>query len=393
MIDIPNSRILKSKKFHTKNAHTLINNALRGVKKIGSSKSKTLIVVPDGTRCAHLGTILPRLRKRLNGEAEVIVATGLHRPPTQSELSDLAGKTFKTRVHSQRKADLICLDKRVPIWLNKKVLEADHVVSIGTIEPHLYAGYSGGAKTIAIGLAGEPTISFTHHPRFLDHSGVKLGKVDGNPFQDMLWRIVRNLPFSLAINIINDQEGRPIRIFAGAPKEVFKKGTDLAEKVFKVEAGEQRDLVVCEVGYPKDVNLYQASRAINHVVNVSRPVVKKGGSIVIVADLPEGIGKGMGEERFGKVLRSAKTAKELTAGFKTKGCLAGEHRAYMVAKALGYANVIFAGKNAPDCTKGINIIKGIPASSLYDAISGKAAAYVIPHILSAIPVAGLTRNN
>jgi len=179
-----------------------------------------LIVAPDTTRKAHLETVLPMTLNRLKKEGaadkdiKIIIATGLHKPHTKAELRGLVGdKVFsKYRVlsHNQDKNNLINRGRTsegIPIILNKSVASADKIVTIGLIEPHLYAGYSGGAKTIAIGLAGEETINATHHPRFLDKKGTAIGSVKDNPFQDCLWEIIKGLPVKCSINIVNDRKG------------------------------------------------------------------------------------------------------------------------------------------------------------------------------------------
>ena len=154
---------------------------------------KILIVVPDITRKAHLKSVLPALLKQIDRRGmrdegrrmiKIIVGTGLHKPHTRTELKNLVGEKIFSKytviTHTQKKSDLVYRGKTksgVPIVLNRLLEWADCIVTVGLIEPHLYAGYSGGAKTIAIGLAGEETINATHHPRFLDKPGtIKIGR-------------------------------------------------------------------------------------------------------------------------------------------------------------------------------------------------------------------------
>lgn len=164
--------------------------------------ANVLIVVPDMTRKAHLKIILPKILAKFKGDKiKIIVATGLHKAHTKEELKNLVGEKIfsKSSVisHTQDKKDLMHRAKTragIPIVLNKNLKDADSIITIGLIEPHLYAGYSGGPKTIAIGLAGEETINATHHPRFLDKKGTLIGSVKDNPFQDCLWEIIKGLP-------------------------------------------------------------------------------------------------------------------------------------------------------------------------------------------------------
>jgi len=81
-----------------------------------------------------------------------------------------------------------------PIYLNKKLKDAGSIITIGVVEPHLYAGYSGGTKVVAIGLAGEKTINYTHHPRFLDMEGTKICSINKNPFRDFIYETEKVAP-------------------------------------------------------------------------------------------------------------------------------------------------------------------------------------------------------
>ena len=169
---------------------------------------KTIIAVPDFTREAHLKKILPVLLKD-NSEAEIIIATGLHRAPTKKEIRDNIGnirKKIKISAHAYKNVSYFGKSKTgVPVWLNKKLKKADRIITIGVVEPHLYAGYSGGVKVLSIGLAGEKTINATHHPRFLDHPGTKICSIKGNPFQAFIQETASMLPVGYSMNIVNDE--------------------------------------------------------------------------------------------------------------------------------------------------------------------------------------------
>lgn len=326
---------------------------------------KTLIVVPDITRKAHLKMVLPRLLRRPDivggpgNDIRIIVGTGLHRPHTKEELKALVGEKIFSRhkviSHTQKKSELVyrgMTKDGIPILLNKNLFEADEIITVGLIEPHLYAGYSGGAKTIAIGLAGEETINATHHPRFLDKSGTAVGSIKNNLFQNCLWEIIKGLPIRYSVSIVNDRNGKLKRVFIGNLKGVFNNGVKFAKKIFEKKLNKTFDAVICKVSPPKDVNLYQASRAFNYVLN-TKPIVKKGGVVLVRASLKDGFGNGVAEKRFVKTLRAMKSPQRFIRKVKKDGCIAGEHRAYMVAKALTKAQLGFIGPQAAYYTKGL----------------------------------------
>ncbi|MFC1620838.1 lactate racemase domain-containing protein [Candidatus Omnitrophota bacterium] len=313
---------------------------------------KTIIAVPDFTRKAHLKTILPPLLKKLKGQdVEIIIATGLHRTPTKKEIKDNIGQphnlagcrtaTCEVNVHNYRKRSVAYFGKTktgVPIYLNKKLKNADSIITVGVVEPHLYAGYSGGTKVVAIGLAGEKTINATHHPRFLDKPGTRICSIKNNPFRRFIEEVSNLLPITYSINIVNTN---PPKIFKGAPRASFKKATSYCKKIYEKKDNKKLGVIICDTPREKSINIYQASRTFNYTTNI-----KKNGIILVKADLKEGFGKGLGEKRFMKKMLNMKNPKKLIADIKKKGCLAGEHRAYMVAKAMLNARLGFISKNA-----------------------------------------------
>lgn len=353
------------------------------------------VVVPDYTRKAHLKTVLPGVLKQIRfGEIKIIIATGLHKPHTKEELKKLVGKNIFSRYtvisHNQNKKNLVYRGRTksgVPIVLNKAVEEADYIVTVGLIEPHLYAGYSGGAKTIAIGLAGEETINATHHPRFLDEKGTAIGSVQGNPFQDCLWEIVKGLPIKYSVNIVNDGRGNLKRIFEGDLKKSFSSGVKFAKKLFEKKLNKAFDIVICKVLPPKDVNMYQASRAFNYILNTKRPIVKKGGIVLVEARLKDGFGKGMGERRFALAMKKMRSPQEFINHVKKFGCTAGKHRAYMVAKALTRARLGFIGPTAGLYTKNLPFLSfksGKPALNFIKRGRRAAKVYSVDNALSIV---------
>jgi nickel-dependent lactate racemase len=258
-------------------------------------------------------------------------------------------------------------------------------MSLGVIEPHLYAGYSGGVKTVAIGLAGEATIDATHGVSFLKHPGTSIGALERNPFHAALEEIASKVPLTFSVNVVNDPDGAPLRLFYGDTRKVFADGVAYARSIFEVTVDRPADIVVCAVGHPKDVNLYQASRAVNYVLNVDRPVLRKGGLLVLVAALGDGIGRSRPERRFYTALKRMTSPAEFIAHIENDGCVAGGHRAYMIARPLlDYDIAIVNREKNP-------FLKGLPFpvfGRVEDALLGGKASpddgakiYIIPRAL------------
>ena len=319
---------------------------------------KTIIAVPDFTREAHLKKILPGLLKKLkkqhipNKDTEIIIATGLHRPPTKKEIRANLGSIpdrIKVSVHDYRKNSVAYFGrtkKGIPIYLNKKIKNTHSIITVGVVEPHLYAGYSGGTKVVAIGLAGEKTINATHHPRFLDHTRTRICSIKQNPFRNFIHEVTNLLPIKYSINIINDKNGKLLRVFQGNAQSSFEKAIGYSQKIFEKKTKGNFDVVICDIPDRKAINMYQASRAFNYVTDTRKSILNPKSLILVKAALKEGFGKGLGEKRFMNKMLKMKDPKRLLKNIKKKGSLAGEHRAYMVAKAMLKARLGFISKRA-----------------------------------------------
>jgi len=368
-------------------------------KKLVHGKENILICVPDATRRAHLAGILPLVLGMFGSRGrgvDIIVATGLHKKHSQGQLEKLLGTDILKRCrvlnHVQRRSSLMKLGRTaagIPIVLNKALGSHDFIISIGVIEPHLYAGFSGGAKTIAIGLAGEETINATHSLRFLDDPMMRLGRIDRNPFQDTIREIASRAPADFYINVVNDADGTALNIFSGPLNKVFRKGVNFARRSFEMEVREPADIVICGIGHPKDVNLYQASRAVNYILNVEKPMLKKGGVLIVAARMAEGAGQGKAEKRFYKEVRAMRSPADFIKNVKRRGCIAGVHRAYMIARPLlDYGVAFVTGRGNEGLMRGLPFpcFKNINDALDYALarVGDKAGIYIMPHALSAI---------
>src|SRR3989344_4420154 len=202
--------VLHPKRSHSKNPEPrVIKEAILNpmgccrLKDLVSPKETVAIVVPDLTRRCPRELILPILLDELNRggikdrDITIFMAIGMHRPLTKAEIGMAFGKSVVKRVKIKNhdpvdKSNLTHLgyvSGGVPAVVNKELMYKDHVIAVGVIEPHLYAGFSGGPKTLSIGMAGEETISFTHSPKFLDKPGVRLGGIKDNPFHRVIMEV------------------------------------------------------------------------------------------------------------------------------------------------------------------------------------------------------------
>ncbi len=403
--------VLRPKQSHTKKSETrIIRDAV--LKPMGCSPLSSMvspsdtvaIVVPDLARMCPSRLILPILLEELSKKGvkdrniTIFMAVGMLTPPAKKDIVAAFGSEITSRINvkihdpadSSNLTHLGYVANGVPVVVNKELLYNDHVISIGVIEPHLHAGFSGGPETLSIGMAGEETIKFTHSPRFIDKPGAKPGVIMGNPFHRWIMEAACVAKLKFIVNVINNDTGHTVFATAGEPQLAFYKGIEHAMLYYRVKVDEPADIVICGVGWPKDVNIYQASRALTYLTNTQKPVIRKGGLIIIPARCEGGIGKGLGERRFYGAMRKARSAGEIVKKMKNKNCLAGEQRAYAVAKSLLLADCAIVGAASKELVKNMKMLY---FESVDDALEhafntrGKdAKAYVVPHALVTLPV-------
>ena len=336
-------------------------------------KKRVAIAVPDLTRPVDYTKLLPGLLERLEGlaaEVTIVVALGLHRRLDDAELSpldDLAAR-FGAEVvqHDARSDDLVEIAENVtrddredrqgwpvlPARFTPAIAEADRIICVGVVEPHQYAGFSGGAKTVAIGCGSYATISAMHGLEFLRDRRTALGRIEGNPFQEAIWEVARPLGPMFGLMVVppsSQEQGRRECHDAtfGPLYMAFTSCVEIAQEVFFEEVDEPFDWLHLPVSGPKAVNFYQASRAVTYTALVDRPAVRDGGLLVLEADCPEGIGQGAGEQACAEAMLRGKEAllAELRGEQKvqTRG---GQQRAYVLAQALDRCDVAVVGAPA-----------------------------------------------
>jgi nickel-dependent lactate racemase len=376
-----------------------LDNPIGGkeLKKLVEPGKKIAIVVTDYTRVCPEDIILPMLLDDLEAagvnlkDIIVIIGTGVHRPMTEKEMQEKFGVLDRVSVINNEpfnEEKLKYLGKTStggPIFINNEVASADFVIAVGVVEPHQYAGFSGGRKLVAVGAAGIQTITHVHQPKFIDAEGTRLCSLEGNPFHRELVEIAGKTNLKFAVNVVLDARHKLVRCFAGDPTASFEEAAKLACELYVKKVPEGADILVLGVGHPKDVDLYQSSRGFTYAYFASKPAVKEGGIIILATPCLEGTGNAA----FENLLRRSCTPSEAVKKGKKIGFEAGEQRAYMVAKVLEHAKVIVVGSSIPqkvlqemffDSAKTVD-----EALSKAFKIAGKnAKVLVIPHSLLTI---------
>jgi len=268
---------------------------------IVAPNEKVLILVDDHTRSTPAALILPPVLDALRAggvrdeDVTILVAHGTHRLSTEDEVRRKVGDDvyghFRIEQHE-------CTDEEnqvyvgltgwgTPVWVNRLVTEVDRCIGIGHIGPSPYAGYSGDGKLILPGVASLDTVNANHS---LVSVGFRQpGRVDVPCRQD-IEEAAEMVKLDLIVDVVLCQDERIAGVFAGTSSRVFREGLALAREVYEVACPGDLDIVVTS-GYPYEINLYQAVRAAEY----ADAVVRQGGSILLVAACPEGVG---GEELY-----------------------------------------------------------------------------------------------
>ena len=376
---------------------------LRALAKPGD---RVRIVVTDITRACPDNLLVPPLLDELSAagvrdeDINIVVGIGAHRASTAEEKRSKLGEEVVKRIKvvdpDPRDPEAIVsigrTESGVPIVLSKAILDADLLIATGIVEPHQYAGYSGGRKTVAIGVAGEETIAFTHGPQFLDHPKTRLGNIEGNPFHEAVTEIAERAGLKFILNVVADDDNQVVAVRAGEPREAFLALVDQARHLYTAPVDRVFDFAIAGVGFPKDANLYQASRAASYLFFAPEPVVRPGGIFIVPAKCQEGAGAGSGEQRFLAAMRDAPSIHYILESTRAHGIAPGEQRAFVMAKVLEQNDVVIVGSEFPDI---VRQAKMIPANSIEEALdlvqarlSTNLEALIVPHALLTLPVLG-----
>ncbi|WP_394348434.1 lactate racemase domain-containing protein [Natronococcus sp.] len=346
------------------------------------------IVVTDLTREAPDDVLLDVLLERLadlgvaREQVTVVVGLGLHRPMTDAELEAMLGPHADLAVnHDPESVVELGRVDGVPVEIGTPVANADAVLSTGVVEPHQYAGFSGGAKTVVIGAGSESLIRHTHGPETLARERVRLGRLEGNPFRELLDEAGDLVGIDFSLNLAHGPTG-VLGIRAGDGRRIVRELATVARDARSVPVEREYDAVVCGVGAPKDANLYQATRGATYVALGDRNPLREGGKLVVPAALPEGAGEGTGERRFYRRLRETDDAQSLYRELR-EGYEPGAQRAFIVARVLREHEIVVTNSEAPDVVDAC-LMRAEP--DVRDAVEPGSDVLLVPDALNTLLV-------
>lgn len=294
---------------------------------LSRGKKNACILMCDITRPVPNGTLLPPLVEALTdagipkGNILILVATGLHRPNEGEELREVVGSdevfdTFRIENHFARNredhTDLGRTSSGIPIIIDRRFVEADLRIVTGLVEPHFMAGYSGGRKVVAPGIAYQDTILMFHTAKILEHCNTANCVIEGNPLHNEQIEIVKAIGDIVSLNVVIDEERRMGFVNFGEVEAAHLQAVAFMRKYAEVRVGRHfRTILTTCAGYPLDKTYYQTVKGMVGVMDILEP----GGNIIIASECSEGMGSTefveaqrllceLGPERFMSTLKN-----------------------------------------------------------------------------------------
>ncbi|GAA4160244.1 nickel-dependent lactate racemase [Phytohabitans flavus] len=252
----------------------------------------------DGTRPQPRHLMIPAVIEELDGIVDlddivILVATGTHRGNTDAELRAMFGDEVVDGVrivnHDARDGSTLRwvgrLGKDVPVWLNREWLDADVRITTGFVEPHFFAGFSGGPKLVAPGLAALETVLTLHDASRIGDPRATWGSTVGNPVHDDVRAIAAGTGVDFAFDVVLNREQRVVSAFGGDLLAMHAAAIETARAAAMRPVPAPFDIVVTtNAGYPLDQNLYQAVKG----MSAAHQVVRPGGTIICAAECRDG---------------------------------------------------------------------------------------------------------
>ena len=340
---------------------------------LAKGKKKIVIIARDHTRPVPSRVIMPPMLREIrrgNPDANItiLIATGCHRGTTVEELRTKFGDEIVERekivIHDCDAAEdmvsLGTLPSGGELVINKLAAEADFLCSEGFIEPHFFAGFSGGRKSVLPGIAARKTVMYNHCAPFIADEHARTGSLEGNPIhRDMIFA-ARTAKLAFVVNVVLGAEKQVLHAVAGDVNAAHLAGCDFINKFCRVDAIPADIAISTNGGYPLDQNIYQAVKG----MTAAEATVKEGGVIIMIA----GSDDGHGGERFYATFRDAEdidTVREKILATPPAETIPDQWESQILLRVLKKARVIYVS-HAPD--EMIRVFRMIPAHSLEEAL-------------------------
>lgn len=328
VLELPDEKIagiLVSKAHHYKktgNETEIVKKALTNpinsptLRELAKGKKNIVIISSDHTRPVPSHVTMPVLLDEIragnpHAEVTILVATGYHRPTTADELRSKYGQEIFEReniiVHNGFCAEDTVNIGKLPsggeLKINKLALQADLLLAEGFIEPHMFAGFSGGRKSVLPGIASKDTVMANHCAEFIASEYARAGILDGNPIHKDMIYAAKEAKLAFILNVVIDAEKKVIEAFAGHYNDAHRKGCEFVRELAGVKAIPADIVIITNGGYPLDQNIYQTVKGMASAEGTCKP----GGVIIAVSSCNQG----HGGEAFYETMAKAKDPQEV----------------------------------------------------------------------------------
>ncbi len=340
---------------------------------MATGKDKIVIISSDHTRPVPSHIIMPLLLAEIrkgnpNADITILISTGLHRTTTQEELMDKFGKEIydneKIIIHDCDDKDNLVYLGKLPsggdLIINKIAYEADLLVAEGFIEPHFFAGFSGGRKSVLPGVAGRNTVMYNHNSRFIADKNARTGVIENNPIHNDMLYAARITRLDFVVNVVIDAAHDPIFAVSGDCDLAHRVGRDFLASKCQVDAIPADIVVSTNGGYPLDQNIYQTVKG----MTAGEATVKENGVIIMVSKAADGHGGKFFHETF-------RDEKDLNRMMKTfldrtpEQTIVDQWQSQIFARLLLKATVIYVSSCDDQLVEDLHMI---PAKNMEDAL-------------------------
>ncbi len=363
-----------------KDGRTLVEEAMTApvgtppLATLAMGKKKVVIIASDHTRPVPSRVILPPMLREIrkgNPDADItiLIATGCHRPSTREELTEKFGEEIVANerivmhiaTEDENMVHLGTLPSGGALRINRLAAEADLLVAEGFIEPHFFAGFSGGRKSVLPGVAARETVLANHCSEFIASPFARTGILDGNPVhEDMLWA-ARRAKLAYIVNVVINEHKEAVYAVAGDAVEAHRQGCEFLLGLCRVSPVPADIAISTNGGYPLDQNIYQAIKG----MTAAEATVKTGGVIIMLARSADGHG---GEALFRQMSEEPDIA-EIERSLLARGrgeTVPDQWQTQILVRILSKATVIYVS-DAPD--EIVSAMHMTPAHSIGEALT------------------------
>ena len=364
------------------------------VKQLKEKKpEKIVVVVNDETRPTPYYAFFPPLVEAFeeagirDEQVTFVIATGIHDPHSKELNEKTYGKhmtdRFKFVSHIAKDNDSLVhmgrFDSGYEFYVNKLAVEADFLITVGVVMPHYFAGFSGGRKSILPGLAGFRTVE-QNHARMVELMD-NLPPIRQNPVSLEMIEAARMVGVNFIINAVTGSNKEVVKIVAGDLVAAWYEAVETSSSMFEIPFEKQVDICVSSAcGYPRDVNMYQAQKALDHADRITRD----GGTIILVTESPSGYG----EDVFERWMREGMTPQQIMDRIRTNFVMGG-HKAYGFAKVAANKKFILVSSLSAEDSLPLFATKAESVQAAFDAALAEnpgATVAVLPQGSLTLPV-------